>query len=194
MVRVRHTNAFDRPSPQRCGVCLCNNVKRSDVCTFVSMSAMFVFVSSDTSWDLFLRRGSWIHGSLIDRYHLFQIWFLMHVSRAAVLSEVVLTSAPLWPLGRKRPSHTSVSVSCSRSCPLTSAGFRSCGVPPRLILRPSSLATLSICVITALDDPPINSGGPTRSHHCLIHGGATSSRHDATPGKRLTMSCDSTSL
>ena len=28
--------------------------------------------------------------------------------------------------------HASVSVSCSRSCPLTSAGFRSCGVPPGL--------------------------------------------------------------
>ena len=39
----------------------------------------------------------------------------------------------------------SVSVSCSRSCPLTSAGFCSCGVPPGSILRSSGLATFSIC-------------------------------------------------
>ena len=39
----------------------------------------------------------------------------------------------------------SVSVSCSRSCPLTSAGFRSCGVPPGSILLSSGFATLSIC-------------------------------------------------
>ena len=41
--------------------------------------------------------------------------------------------------------YASVSVSCSRSCPLTSAGTRSCGVPPRSILRSSSLDTFSIC-------------------------------------------------
>ena len=39
----------------------------------------------------------------------------------------------------------SASVSCSRSCPLTSAGFRSCGVPPESILLSSGFATLSIC-------------------------------------------------
>ena len=39
----------------------------------------------------------------------------------------------------------SVSVSCSRSCLLTSAGFRSCGMPPGSILLSSSFATLSIC-------------------------------------------------
>ena len=41
--------------------------------------------------------------------------------------------------------YASVSVSCSRSCPLTSAGFRSCGVPPGSILLSSGFATLSIC-------------------------------------------------
>ena len=39
----------------------------------------------------------------------------------------------------------SASVSCSRSCPLTSAGFRSCGVPPGSILLSSGFATFSIC-------------------------------------------------
>ena len=39
----------------------------------------------------------------------------------------------------------SVSVSCSRSCLLTSTGFRSCGVPPESILLSSGFATLSIC-------------------------------------------------
>ena len=39
----------------------------------------------------------------------------------------------------------SISVSCSRSCPPTSAGFRSCGVPPGSILLSSGFATLSIC-------------------------------------------------
>ena len=109
--------------------------------------------------------------------------------------------------------YASVSVSCSRSCPLTSAGFRSCGVLPRSILRSSGLATLPICfpvhvshiaflpevslasapvpicskiwevcfdVNTVLDDPPINSGGATRSRH-----------HDAISSKRLTVPCDS---
>ena len=42
-------------------------------------------------------------------------------------------------------AYASVSVSCSRSCPLTSAGFRSCGAPPGSILRSSGLATFSIC-------------------------------------------------
>ena len=41
--------------------------------------------------------------------------------------------------------YDSVSVSCSRSSPPTSAGFRSCGVPPGSILRSSGLATLSVC-------------------------------------------------
>ena len=41
--------------------------------------------------------------------------------------------------------YASVSVSCSRSCPLTSAGFRSRGVPPGSILLSSGFATLSIC-------------------------------------------------
>ena len=62
-VSVRHTNAFDRSSHRRGGICLCSHVNRSDECTFVSMSAVFVVVSSDTSWDSFFRRGSWIHGS-----------------------------------------------------------------------------------------------------------------------------------
>ena len=121
------------------------------------MSAIFVVVSSDTSWDSFLRRGSWIHGSLIDKYRLFHIRFPVHVSRVALLSEVVLTSAPV-PI-------------CSKNC--------------------------DVCfdVITALDDPPINSGGATRSHHCLIHGSATRTRHDdAISGKRLAMPCDYASL
>ena len=39
----------------------------------------------------------------------------------------------------------SVSVSCPKSCPLTSAGFRSCGVPPGSILLSSGFATISIC-------------------------------------------------
>ena len=135
----------------------------------------------------------------------------------------------------------SVSVSCSRSCPLTSAGFRSCGVPPGSILLSSGFATLLIClpshvshiallpevvlafapvpicskiwevcfdVNTVLDDPPINSGGATRSRHCSLLGGATHTRSDAAPyvllsdatrtrhddaisGKRLTVPCDS---
>ena len=38
----------------------------------------------------------------------------------------------------------SVSVSCSRSCPLTSGGFRSCGVLGSILLS-SGFATLSIC-------------------------------------------------
>ena len=157
MVRVRHTNAFDRPSPRRGGICLCNNVSRSTCVLSVSMSAIFVVVSSDTSWDSFLRRGSWIHSSLIDRYRLFQIWFLVHVSLEALLSEVVFTSAPV---------------------PICSKIWEVC-----------------FDVITALDDPPTNSGGATRSHHCLIHGGATRTCHDdATCGKRVTMPCDSASL
>ena len=41
--------------------------------------------------------------------------------------------------------YASVSVSCSRSCPLTSAGFRSRGVPPGSIPLSSGFATLSIC-------------------------------------------------
>ena len=41
--------------------------------------------------------------------------------------------------------YASVSVSCSKSCPLTSAGSRSCGVPSGSILRSSDLATYSIC-------------------------------------------------
>ena len=118
-----------------------------------------------------------------------------------------------------------VSVSCSRSCLLTSAGFRSCGVLPGSILRSSGLVTFSICfpahvshiallpevalasapvpicskiwevcfdVNTVLDDPPINSGGATRSRHCSFLGGATRRRHDdAISGKRLTVPCDS---
>ena len=135
----------------------------------------------------------------------------------------------------------SVSVSCSRSCLLTSAGFRSCGVPPGSILLSSGSATLSICfpshvshiallpevvlasapvpicskiwevcfdVNTVLDDPPINSGGATRSRHCSLLGGATRTRSDAATcvlpsdatrtrhddaisSKRLTVPCDS---
>ena len=47
-------------------------------------------------------------------------------------------------------------------------------------------------VNTVLDDPPINSGGATRSRHCSLLGGATRTRHDdAISGKRLTMPCDS---
>ena len=121
--------------------------------------------------------------------------------------------------------YASVSVSCSRSCLLTSAGFRSCGVPPGSILLSSGFATLSICfpshvshiallpevalasapvpicskiwevcfdVNTVLDDPPINSGGATRSRHCSLLGGATRTRYDdAISGKRLTVPCDS---
>ena len=44
----------------------------------------------------------------------------------------------------------SVSVSCSRSCPLTSAGFYSCSVPPGSILLSSGFATLSICCMSHL--------------------------------------------
>ena len=95
MIRVRHTNASDRSSLQLGGTCLCNNVSRSDVYTSVSMSAFFVVVSSDTSWDSFSRRGTWIQGSLIDKYRLFHVMFSVHVSRVALLSEVVLTSAPV---------------------------------------------------------------------------------------------------
>ena len=40
-----------------------------------------------------------------------------------------------------------VLVSCSRSCLLTSAGFRSCGMPPGSIPLSSGLATLSICFL-----------------------------------------------
>ena len=119
--------------------------------------------------------------------------------------------------------YASVSVSCSRPCPLSSAGFRSCGVPPGSILRSSGLDTFSICFPahvshiallpevalasatvlicsrlwevcfdTVLDDPPINSGGASRSRHCSILGGATRTHHeDAISGKRLTMPCDS---
>ena len=39
----------------------------------------------------------------------------------------------------------SVSVPCSRSCLLTSTGFRSCGVPAESILLLSSSATFLIC-------------------------------------------------
>ena len=95
MVRVRHTNAFDRSSPRRGVICLSNNVSRSDVCISVSMSALFKIVSADTSWDSFLRRASWIHGSLIDRYRLSPELVPVHASRVALLSEVVLTSAPV---------------------------------------------------------------------------------------------------
>ena len=95
VVRVRHINAFDHLSPWRGGLCLSNIVSRSDVCTFVSMSALFKIVSSDTSWDSFLRRASWIHGSLIDKYRLSPDPVPVHASRVALLSEVVLTSAPV---------------------------------------------------------------------------------------------------
>ena len=63
-------------------------------------------------------------------------------------------------------------------------------------------------VNTVLDDPPINSGGATRSRHCSLLGGATHTRSDAAPcvllsdatrtrhddaisSKRLTVPCDS---
>ena len=39
----------------------------------------------------------------------------------------------------------SVLVSCSRSCPLTSTGFCSCGVPPESILLLSGSAAFLIC-------------------------------------------------
>ena len=106
-------------------------------------------------------------------------------------------------------AYASVSVSLSRSCPLTSTGFRSCGVPPGSIPLSSGFATLPICfsahvshvallpevalasapvptcskilevcfdVNTVLDDPPINSGGATRSRHCSRD--ATRTRHN----------------
>ena len=41
----------------------------------------------------------------------------------------------------------SVSVSCSRSCPLTSAKFCSCGVPPGSILDLLSFACLTHCIV-----------------------------------------------
>ena len=145
---------------------------------------------------------------------------LLHPSVAHTVSFFHMTTTFLAPL-----SGVVAPVSCSRSCPLTSAGFRSCGVPPGSILRSSGLATFSICfpahvshialvpevalasvpfpicskiwevcfdVNTALDDPPINSGGATRSRHCSLLGGATRMRHDeAISGKRLTVPSDS---
>ena len=59
------------------------------------MSAIFVVVSSGTTWNSFLRRTSWIHGSLIDKYRLSPDPVPVHASRVALLSEVVLTSAPV---------------------------------------------------------------------------------------------------
>ena len=69
---------------------------------------------------------------------------------------------------------------------------------------------MEVCfdVNTVLDDPPINSGGATRSRHCSLLGGATRTRSDAATcvvpsdvictrhddaifGKRLTVPCDS---
>ena len=106
----------------------------------------------------------------------------------------------------------SASVSCSRSCLLTSTGFRSCGVLPESILLLSGSVAFLICVPlhvshsalfpevvlasapvpicskiwevcfdvnTVLDDPPINSGGTTRSRHCSLLDGATRTRSDA---------------
>ena len=122
--------------------------------------------------------------------------------------------------------YASISVSCLRSCPLTSAGFsflwraswidpsvvRFCHISqsafPRMshILHccqrsPSPLLPFQSAPRSGrfcfrcqhvLDDPPINSGGATRSRHCSLLGGATRTRHDdASSGKRLTVPCDS---
>ena len=57
-----------------------------------------------------------------------------HRRRCTCLSHIVSDS----------DAYASVPVSCSRSCPLTSAGFRSSGVPPGSILRSSSFATFSV--------------------------------------------------
>ena len=43
---TRHANACFCPSPRRSGICLSNDVKRSDVCAFVPMSAQFSNVST----------------------------------------------------------------------------------------------------------------------------------------------------
>ena len=123
----------------------------------------------------------------------------------------------------------SVSVSCSRSCLLTSTGIGSCGIPPETILLSSGSAAILICFLshvshiallpevvlasapvpicskiwevcfdvnTVLHDPPIGSGGATRTRSdaatCVLPSDATRPRHDdAFSSKRLTVPCDS---
>ena len=90
----RHANACFCPSPTRSGICLSNDVRRSNVCAFVPMSAQFSNVSTDTNWNSFLRYDSCIHNSLIERCRTFPDPVLMHIPRAALLSDAMVTSRP----------------------------------------------------------------------------------------------------
>ena len=62
------------------------------MCAFVPMSAQFSNVSTDTNWNSFLRYDSCIHNSLIERCRTFPDPVLVHIPRAALLSDAIITS------------------------------------------------------------------------------------------------------
>ena len=90
---MRHANAFVCPSPRRSGICLSNDDRRSDVRPFVPMSAQFNNVSTGTTWNSFLRYASCIHNSWIDKCRTFPDPVLVHIPRAALLSDAMATSS-----------------------------------------------------------------------------------------------------
>ena len=69
-----------------------NDVKRSDVCAFFPMSAQFSNVSTDTNRNSFLQYGCCTHNSLIERCRTFPDPVLVHIPRAALLSDAMVTS------------------------------------------------------------------------------------------------------
>ena len=75
------------------GICLSNDVRRSDVCAFVPMSAQFSNVSTDTNRNSFLRYASCIPNSLIEKCRTFPDPVLVQIPRAALLSDAMVTSA-----------------------------------------------------------------------------------------------------
>ena len=98
-----------------------------------------------------------------------------------VLPGLILRSSGLATLSICFPSHVS-HIALLPEVALASA--------PALIC--SKIWEVCFDVNTILDDPPINSGGATRSRHRSLLGGATRTRHDdAISGKRLTVPCDS---
>ena len=89
---IMRANACFCPSPNGSDICPSNDVKRSDVCAFVPMSAQFSNVSTDTNRNSFLQYDYCTHNSLIERCRTFPDPVLVHIPRAALLSDAMVTS------------------------------------------------------------------------------------------------------